>query len=179
VAVVVVVPLSENVANHVSVFQLASSAMASQDEDVAEEDEGETTIYFDAEEGTFVNAAGEEIRVDVEGEEEEELEDDDEDEEDEGGETPGATSTAAAATATGAHTITSKSAVLAWCKNLGKQLLIQHVCSNTTTYHAAAYPSRTTRHLHTICRRRRAEDTLARTKTPCLTRWRRWSRGGR
>jgi hypothetical protein len=90
--------------------------MASQDEDIIEEeDEGETTIYFDAEEGTFVNAAGEEIRVDVEGEEDEELEDDDEDEEDEedeGGVTPGATSTAAAtAAATGAHTITSKPAV--------------------------------------------------------------------
>lgn len=86
--------------------------MASQDEDVVEEDEGETTIYFDAEEGTFVNAAGEEIRVDVEGEEEEELDDDDEDEDDgdEGGLTPGATSAAAVtAGATGAHTITSKS----------------------------------------------------------------------
>lgn len=89
--------------------------MASQDEDVVEEDEGETTIYFDAEEGTFVNAAGEEIRVDVEGEDEEELEDydeeeDGEDDEDEGAETPGASRAAAAtATATGAHTITSKS----------------------------------------------------------------------
>lgn len=90
--------------------------MASQDEDIVEEDEGETTIYFDAEEGTFVNAAGEEIRVDVEGEDEEELEDDDEEEDgeddgDEGAETPGASRAAAAtATATGAHTITSKSA---------------------------------------------------------------------
>ena len=90
-------------------MQLASSAVASQDEDVVEEDEGETTIYFDAEEGTFVNAAGEEIRVDVEGEEDEEIDDDDEDEEDEGGVTPGATNTAA--TATGAHTITSKPAL--------------------------------------------------------------------
>jgi hypothetical protein len=87
--------------------------MASQDEDVVEEDEGETTIYFDAEEGTFVNAAGEEIRVDVEGEEEEELDDDEEDEDgedDEGGVTPGATSTAAATA--GAHTITSKSGLM-------------------------------------------------------------------
>jgi hypothetical protein len=87
--------------------------MASQDEDVVEEDEGETTIYFDAEEGTFVNAAGEEIRVDVEGEEEEELDDDEEDEDgedDEGGVTPGATNTAAATA--GAHTITSKSGLL-------------------------------------------------------------------
>jgi hypothetical protein len=90
--------------------------MASQDEDVIEEDEGETTIYFDAEEGTFVNAAGEEIRVDVEDEEEEELDDDEEDEdddEDEGGVTPGATNTAAVtAGATGAHTITSRSLLL-------------------------------------------------------------------
>jgi len=90
--------------------------VASQDDDVVEEDEGETTIYFDAEEGTFVNAAGEEIRVDVEDEDDEELEDDDddneneEDEENDGGETPGATSTATA-TATGQHTITSKFAV--------------------------------------------------------------------
>jgi hypothetical protein len=90
--------------------------MASQDEDVVEEDEGETTIYFDAEEGTFVNAAGEEIRVDVEDEEDEELDDDDEDEdeeEDDGGVTPGAGNSAATtAGATGAHTITSKPAAL-------------------------------------------------------------------
>jgi hypothetical protein len=92
--------------------------MASQDEHVVEEDEGETTIYFDAEEGTFVNAAGEEIRVDVEDEEDEELDDDDEDEdeddeEDDGGVTPGAGNTAATtAGATGAHTITSKPAAL-------------------------------------------------------------------
>jgi hypothetical protein len=90
--------------------------MASQDEDVVEEGEGETTIYFDAEEGTFVNAAGEEIRVDVEDEEDEELDDDDEDEDDEeddGGVTPGAGNTAATtAGATGAHTITSKPAAL-------------------------------------------------------------------
>lgn len=90
--------------------------MASQDEHVVEEDEGETTIYFDAEEGTFVNAAGEEIRVDVEDEEDEELDDDDEDDDDEdddGGVTPGAGNTAATtAGATGAHTITSKPAAL-------------------------------------------------------------------
>lgn len=57
-------------------------------------------MYFDAEEGTFVNEDGEEIRVDVEDEEDEELEDDDEDEDD----TPAATGPI-----TGARTITSRS----------------------------------------------------------------------
>lgn len=52
-------------------------------------------MYFDAQEGTFMNEDGEEITVDVEEEEDEELEDDDEDEDEdeeaEGGETPAAT----------------------------------------------------------------------------------------
>lgn len=88
--------------------QLASSALASQDDNDDEaEDEGETTLYFDAEEGTFVNEAGEEILVDVEGEEDEELEDDeDEDEEEE--ETPAVTSAPA-----GARTIRSRSTDIA------------------------------------------------------------------
>ena len=38
--------------------------LASQDDEA--EDEGETTLYFDAQEGTFVNEDGEEITVDVE-----------------------------------------------------------------------------------------------------------------
>ena len=71
--------------------------LASQDDEA--EDEGETTVYFDAQEGTFMNEDGEEITVDVDVEEEEdddeELEDDeDEDEGGEGGETPAATTEA-------------------------------------------------------------------------------------
>jgi hypothetical protein len=119
-------------------MQLASSAVASQDEDVVEEDEGETTIYFDAEEGTFVNAAGEEIRVDVEGEEDEEIDDDDEDEEDEGGVTPGATNPAA--TATGAHTITSKPAL--W-NDKSKEAIADTTClqsHNNTLCNSSAKP---------------------------------------
>jgi hypothetical protein len=95
-------------------LQLASDALASQDDEA--EDGGETTIYFDAEEGTFMNEAGEEITVNVEDEEDEELEDDDEDGEDgeeeeegQGGETPGPA--AAAGPAAGARTITSRSMV--------------------------------------------------------------------
>jgi hypothetical protein len=98
-------------------LQLASDALASQDDEAEGEDGGETTIYFDAEEGTFVNEDGEEIMVNVEDEEDEELEDDDEDgdeeEEDEddedqarGGETPAPAATGPAA---GARTITSRS----------------------------------------------------------------------
>jgi hypothetical protein len=105
------------VANSNGLFQLASDALASQDDDAEGEDGGETTIYFDAEEGTFVNEAGEEVMVNVEDEEDEELEDDDEDgdeeeeEEDEGrgGETP---APAAAGPAAGARTITSRSMVM-------------------------------------------------------------------
>jgi hypothetical protein len=88
-------------------LQLASDALASQDDEA--EDGGETTIYFDAEEGTFMNEAGEEITVNVEDEEDEELEDDDEDGEGQGGETPGPA--AAAGPAAGARTITSRSMV--------------------------------------------------------------------
>ena len=53
-------------------------------------------MYFDAQEGTFINEDGEEIMVNVEEEEEEEVEedDDDEDEEADGGETPAATNEA-------------------------------------------------------------------------------------
>jgi hypothetical protein len=105
------------VANSNGLFQLASDALASQDDDAEGEDGGETTIYFDAEEGTFVNEAGEEIMVNVEDEEDEELEDDDEDGDDEeeeedegrGGETP---APAAAGPAAGARTITSRSMVM-------------------------------------------------------------------
>lgn len=58
-------------------------------------------MYFDAEEGTFVDEDGDEVRVDVEGEEEEELEEDD-DNDDREEQTP------AAFDAAGAHTITSR-----------------------------------------------------------------------
>jgi hypothetical protein len=60
-------------------------------------------LYFDAEEGTFVNEDGEEITVDVEDEDEEELE---EEEEGEGGETPAAIGAAAGArTIMGGYTL--------------------------------------------------------------------------
>ena len=39
-------------------LQLASSALASQDDGTEDGDGGETTLYFDAEEGTFMNEAG-------------------------------------------------------------------------------------------------------------------------
>jgi hypothetical protein len=101
------------VANVCGFLQLASDALASQDDEAEGGDGGETTIYFDAEEGTFVNEAGEEIMVNVEDEEDEELEDDDEDgdeeeeeEEGQGSETP---APAAAGPAAGARTITSRS----------------------------------------------------------------------
>ena len=96
-------------------LQLASSALASQDDGTEDGDGGETTLYFDAEEGTFMNEAGEEIQVDIEGEEDEELEDDrDEDEEEneqaegDGGETPAVTADAS----TGARTLRSRSMLL-------------------------------------------------------------------
>lgn len=89
-------------------LQLASSAFASQDDEP--EEEGETTVYFDAEEGTFVNEDGEEIRVDVDEEEEEELEDDDNDEDTAGEEEGAAEETpAGAGISIGGHTITSRS----------------------------------------------------------------------
>jgi len=88
------------------------------------EDEGETTVYFDAEEGTFMNEAGEEIQVDIEGEEDEELEDDEDEEDDEaegdGGETPAAT---AAAPTTEARTLRSKFLLLLRCTMETEQLL--------------------------------------------------------
>jgi hypothetical protein len=60
-------------------------------------------LYFDAEEGTFVNEDGEEITVDVEDEDEEELE---EEEAGEGGETPAAIGAAAGArTIMGGYTL--------------------------------------------------------------------------
>ena len=100
--------------------QLASSVLASQEDDddeVEDGDEGETTLYFDAEEGTFVNEAGEEIRVDIEGEEDEELEDDDDDEDEDedgeeanGGETPAATANEPATT--GTRTLRGRSMLL-------------------------------------------------------------------
>jgi hypothetical protein len=106
-------------------LQLASDALASHDDEAEGEDGGETTIYFDAEEGTFVNEAGEEIQVNVEDEEDEELEDDDEDEEEgeeedegRGGETP---APAAAGPAAGARTITSRSMTL--LGRIGRELL--------------------------------------------------------
>ncbi|KAM0718093.1 hypothetical protein Q7P37_006425 [Cladosporium fusiforme] len=55
-------------------FELASSTLNDEDDDT---EQGETTVYFDAEEGTFVDEDGEEVRVDVEGEEDEELEEGD------------------------------------------------------------------------------------------------------
>lgn len=91
-------------------------------------------MYFDAEEGTFVNEDGEEIRVDVEDEEDEELEDDDEEEEDgegDGGETPAATGPAV-----GARTITSTSMRI--LVRPDGALLTGHVCSFPSTNHAAA-----------------------------------------
>jgi hypothetical protein len=112
------------VANLNGFLQLASDALASQDDEAEGEDGGETTIYFDAEEGTFVNEAGEEIMVNVEDEEDEELEDDDEDgdeeeeEEGQGSETP---APAAAGPAAGARTITSRS--MAALVELGGELL--------------------------------------------------------
>ena len=51
-------------------------------DEVSEEGEGETTLYFDAEEGTFVDANGEEVRVEME-DDGEEVEIDDEEEEEE------------------------------------------------------------------------------------------------
>ena len=51
-------------------------------------------MYFDAQEGTFINEDGEEIMVNVEEEEEIEEDDADEDEEADGGETPAATNEA-------------------------------------------------------------------------------------
>jgi WD repeat-containing protein 23 len=85
--------------------------LASQDDEA--EDEGETTLYFDAQEGTFVNEDGEEITVDVEEEEDEELddedEDEDEDEEAEGGETPAAANEASTG---GARTVRGTSMLL-------------------------------------------------------------------
>jgi hypothetical protein len=64
-------------------------------------------LYFDAEEGTFVNEDGEEITVDVEDEDEEELEEEEEEEEEgEGGETPAAIGAAAGArTIMGGYTL--------------------------------------------------------------------------
>lgn len=66
-------------------------------------------MYFDAEEGTFVDEDGEEIRVDVEEEEDEELDDDDG--EDTAGEEEGAAeeTPAGAGISIGGHTITSRS----------------------------------------------------------------------
>lgn len=67
-----------------------------EEEDDDGTEQGETTVYFDAEEGTFVDEDGEEVRVDVEGEEEEEeLEDEEEEEQTE-------------AIPVGTHTITSR-----------------------------------------------------------------------
>jgi hypothetical protein len=61
-------------------------------------------VYFDAQEGTFMNEDGEEITVNVEEEEDEEIEDEDEDEDEEaeGGEAPAAANEASAG---GARTV--------------------------------------------------------------------------
>lgn len=70
-----------------------------------DEGEGETTVYFDAEEGTFVDEDGGEVRVDVEGEEEEDGEDEDEEDEEQEGES----AAAGAGDRAREHTITSRS----------------------------------------------------------------------
>lgn len=73
-------------------MKLASDEVTTSVED--EDEEGETTLYFDAEEGTFRDADGDEVTFEMgESEDAEGLEEDEEqgDEQEEGSQTPQAT----------------------------------------------------------------------------------------
>lgn len=96
-------------------IQLASSAFASQDDEAEDDDGGETTLYFDAEEGTFVNEDGEEIQVDIEEENEEEIEEEGDGEETAGEEGAADEEPPATGLNIGGHTIASRSTSALLC----------------------------------------------------------------